>query len=223
MSSMSLTRGRAYPRSRGGTTSSCLTARPKWGLSPLARGNRGRHLRHAPAGGPIPARAGEPSSFAAIAACKRAYPRSRGGTAVLRVGGSPDQGLSPLARGNRRLCSGARRPARPIPARAGEPFMGSPLVRLMWAYPRSRGGTGLARPYSRQVRGLSPLARGNPTGCALMCLRVGPIPARAGEPCRLVIHPSPGGAYPRSRGGTSATPAVPCNEPGLSPLARGNR
>ena len=52
---------RAYPRSRGGTLSTCSVAVACAGLSPLARGNL-LHRANRPAYlGPIPARAGEPT------------------------------------------------------------------------------------------------------------------------------------------------------------------
>ncbi len=72
---------RAYPRSRGGTFGRLLFIRLRKGLSPLARGNHRAGLERLDRHGPIPARAGEPSSLQRKAFLRRAYPRSRGGTA----------------------------------------------------------------------------------------------------------------------------------------------
>ena len=56
------------------------------GLSPLARGNLLRHAPRVSAGGPIPARAGQPCGVALIPRLAGAYPRSRGATfAVLGI------------------------------------------------------------------------------------------------------------------------------------------
>ena len=50
----------------------------------------------------------------------------------------------------------------------------------------------------------------------------GPIPAYAGEPCKLQTDGDPRGAYPRVCGGTvAATPSLPTTD-GLSPRMRGN-
>ena len=56
---------------------------------------------------------------------------------------------------------------------------------------------------NRSHQGLSPLARGNLPLVANILFPIGPIPARAGEPFRLIEANGILGAYPRSRGGTS--------------------
>ena len=173
---------KAYPRSRGGTWSSCCSIKGEKGLSPLARGNlNSRPLQHANHG-PIPARAGEPPTRTSRRSDHRAYPRSRGGTTAATALRRPGSGLSPLARGNLEAWHFPGRVQGPIPARAGEP---PPPVRLngySGAYPRSRGGT--ARPIAQMSLslGLSPLARGNLGDSCFLTATLGPIPARAGEP-----------------------------------------
>ena len=72
----------AYPRSRGGTCRMQRAAQVDQGLSPLARGNPTTNSNAFLLTGPIPARAGEPRLDCAPGCWKRAYPRSRGGTAV---------------------------------------------------------------------------------------------------------------------------------------------
>ena len=93
---------RAYPRSRGGTSKLLRLRWPseglsptrggtvldadaidrEMGLSPLTRGNHHLPARITRLFGPIPAHAGEPSNTMCRLCCWRAYPRSRGGTAV---------------------------------------------------------------------------------------------------------------------------------------------
>ena len=151
-----------------------------------------------------------------------AYPRSRGGTANEVLGGLAEQGLSPLARGNLLANASLTLSGGPIPARAGEPLAWFPVMAVVRAYPRSRGGTvERASPVLGSL-GLSPLARGNHIDGAEVQWRVGPIPARAGEPygaswAAATVGPIPARAgepdwaagkihearaYPRSRGGT---------------------
>ena len=91
-------------------------------------------------------------------------------------------GLSPLARGNQPSDVAMFRPAGPIPARAGEPLYTFSQALRSGAYPRSRGGTGHHLHRVARHKGLSPLARGNHWGVSEADVRVGPIPARAGEP-----------------------------------------
>ncbi len=75
-----LTTPRAYPRMHGGTRQHSQLWRLNWGLSPHARGNRGRCRDQSPPCGPIPACTGEPKPDCFIALLRRAYPRMHGGT-----------------------------------------------------------------------------------------------------------------------------------------------
>ena len=70
----------AYPRSRGGTEAKLADEPVIVGLSPLARGNQMDEIDALNITGPIPARAGEPSSASHARRSSWAYPRSRGGT-----------------------------------------------------------------------------------------------------------------------------------------------
>ena len=153
----------AYPRSRGETAT---PHRPTWsgkGLSPLARGNQSKLLTQRTKPGPIPARAGKPLSVMRCLLVSGAYPRSRGETRRETDRRTPGKGLSPLARGNQ---VGGKEQADiegPIPARAGKPSTSLNHEHYLRAYPRSRGETAFARPCTTCPRGLSPLARGNPS------------------------------------------------------------
>ena len=132
---------RAYPRSRGGTCFGGLGTSMRGGLSPLARGNPAGIAGAVLAGGPIPARAGEPIRRPPSWLLPWAYPRSRGGTRSFVNNEKALQGLSPLARGNLGGLGVGLAAGGPIPARAGEPTCPPLLQRSRRAYPRSRGGT----------------------------------------------------------------------------------
>ena len=172
----------AYPRSRGATSAGVSAMSARAGLSPLPRGNLALQATEHGGCGPIPAPAGQPPWTAWRTWNFAAYPRSRGATAYGVAVGHCALGLSPLPRGNQ------LRPARdkpcpgPIPAPAGQPPKSSQPMRILWAYPRSRGAT-CPRPWRRcRQKGLSPLPRGNPPlGIRPPCL-LGPIPAPAGQP-----------------------------------------
>ncbi len=153
----------------------------------------------------------------------RAYPRSRGGTALPAQAGNAGKGLSPLARGNPVCARNERLAPGPIPARAGEPDELAAAECARRAYPRSRGGTTPLGRHNAAARGLSPLARGNQRLLEHALSQRGPIPARAGEPASISSALAGSGAYPRSRGGTDSTNAQRAFLCGLSPLARGNR
>ena len=98
-----------------------LPTRPPPGLSPRARGNPGAAARAAARSGSIPASAGEPTVFAAVASLARVYPRERGGTVGFGDDSVRNTGLSPRARGNPITDGGKLSPAK--------------------VYPRERGGT----------------------------------------------------------------------------------
>ena len=151
-----------------------------------------------------------------------AYPRSHGATWCRRPLFAGTRGLSPLARGNRTPERSAEDLAGPIPARTGQPRCCGFWCGLLRAYPRSHGATGGVGVVQHFAGGLSPLARGNLLGMAGNVVKVGPIPARTGQPCGCAIAPRPRRAYPRSHGATTLATACSTGCPGLSPLARGN-
>ena len=152
---------RAYPRSRGATILVAVQWHGTTGLSPLARGNRRALARRCRAGGPIPARAGQPMPVTPQGGAQGAYPRSRGATISAFQSRARCRGLSPLARGNRESAAPSARTAGPIPARAGQPFLQRLGCLGGRAYPRSRGATTSLRFTRTWPQGLSPLARGN--------------------------------------------------------------
>ena len=135
----------------------------------------------------------------------RAYPRSRGATVEGEDTPRQMKGLSPLARGNHLGDHFFGLPQGPIPARAGQPWWPGRCSDGARAYPRSRGATVKTIRNNHQLRGLSPLARGNQLIYGDLLGVVGPIPARAGQPGGELGLGAGDGAYPRSRGATSRT------------------
>ena len=192
----------AYPRSRGATPNVFLLDGKGRGLSPLARGNHAASSSPRRASGPIPARAGQPSWPHWVQPIWRAYPRSRGATAMSPSMAWSNLGLSPLARGNPAGAVPGGGHAGPIPARAGQPTPPLQFAFSAWAYPRSRGATTPPTQPCAPAWGLSPLARGNPSAPDQSERRRGPIPARAGQPVGVAVHFHFLRAYPRSRGAT---------------------
>ena len=215
-------RAGAYPRSRGETRNNIHTLLSKAGLSPLTRGNLPLPASGTQKQGPIPAHAGEPIRTSRILWCSWAYPRSRGGTVGQAGERHLEQGLSPLTRGNPQRHDRLQVVYGPIPAHAGEPSRRPRQCGQLWAYPRSRGGTGVDHDETPTGGGLSPLTRGNPTVFYLGIRTCGPIPAHAGEPCRRCRCRHSWRAYPRSRGGTVSPTQSLRRIVGLSPLTRGN-
>ena len=180
---------------------------------------QGEGVRH----GPIPAHAGEPTKRLLRRFLAWAYPRSRGGTQIKSRLPRLRRGLSPLTRGNRGSPGQVVARAGPIPAHAGEPGNQNCQGPGVWAYPRSRGGTGRVASLPSCAGGLSPLTRGNHQMTKMDDLPDGPIPAHAGEPGFRSNRRRAVRAYPRSRGGTLAKPPSIRIAKGLSPLTRGNR
>ena len=89
-------------------------------------------------------------------------------------------------------------------------------------YPRVCGGAPATHPRGGICRGLSPRVRGsrlaNPRGRE----QLGSIPACAGEPCRLSLHPHSAWVYPRVCGGARREAAAGRPSQGLSPRVRGS-
>ena len=221
-----------------------MAARPRPGLSPRMRGNRGH--------GSIPAHAGEPrcDGRGTQRWLDGVYPRACGGTRRRCRRVRPlAAGLSPRMRGNLARSAPPRRPGS-IPAHAGEPT--SMTEHPSRVYPRACGGTVAVKEDADVTTGLSPRMRGNlphavrtgraprrvyPRACGgtnphdpragPIALERGSIPAHAGEP-----KSSHAGADPAEMGVLIGSIPAHAGEPvagssgvrgwGLSPRMRGN-
>ena len=155
-----------YPRWRGGTANTPRSRPYHAGLSPLARGNPRATRPAIERPRSIPAGAGEPNPAIVVGPLSQVYPRWRGGTGAETARHCSGEGLSPLARGNRVVASKVHLAQRSIPAGAGEPPSHSHTYDYDSVYPRWRGGTRRTAMTDRATKGLSPLARGNPSRSA---------------------------------------------------------
>ena len=91
----------AYPRTSGATGWVHANRLADGGLSPHERGNHYAGTLTHGTSGPIPARAGQPSSMQDPDPRIRAYPRTSGATMLEGARNDPEWGLSPHERGNR--------------------------------------------------------------------------------------------------------------------------
>ena len=192
-----------YPRVCGGTELGGFAQAIVGGLSPRVRGNPQGCSRRTPRRRSIPACAGEPHLPYLTKSRCRVYPRVCGGNRV--------------SRDWRVVNSGS------IPACAGEPWFHTDIYSGPAVYPRVCGGTGEWLPPDAFVWGLSPRVRGNHNYSSHVSLRVGSIPACAGEPVTLQKWDLYREVYPRVCGGTCSTCILSPSRTGLSPRVRGNQ
>ena len=130
-------------------------------------------------------------------------------------------GLSPRVRGNRCRSYPVSRPARSIPACAGEPQPRSPRPAAC-IYPRVCGGTTAGLSGMGNAAGLSPRVRGNPDDHIANTYAARSIPACAGEPIPAGEWLALPAVYPRVCGGTPSGHNPSQFIIGLSPRVRGN-
>ena len=206
----------------GGTSSQNRAGLRHRGLSPRVRGNPGRLRVAALILRSIPACAGEPFCCAGWGWSRTVYPRVCGGTGAGGVVAEGIGGLSPRVRGNRPSRWGWRRPARSIPACAGEPTAPAASSTNTRVYPRVCGGTQGKFSGAATGTGLSPRVRGNRPLHFLIGDGPRSIPACAGEPSCSDRNASRAEVYPRVCGGTPAATSRRAALRGLSPRVRGN-
>ena len=192
------------------------------GLSPRMRGNPWSPQFSSAFQRSIPAYAGEPARSRGICRCSRVYPRVCGGTGSTPGVSGSIFGLSPRMRGNLREIPIARRPARSIPAYAGEPSARYTMRRRNAVYPRVCGGTHRSANHDQSSAGLSPRMRGNRVQQLRSEEECGSIPAYAGEPRRAALRAARLWVYPRVCGGTWFRHFGERLVYGLSPRMRGN-
>ena len=214
---------RVYPRECGGTPNAVLVRLDYLGLSPRVRGNLLDILPRRCNHGSIPASAGEPAKRILENGNLGVYPRECGGTSLICHWPKYDGGLSPRVRGNRGHEQTTTSPGGSIPASAGEPRGHRGAGADTRVYPRECGGT--IGGFVRNIfgSGLSPRVRGNRRALRAAGLRLGSIPASAGEPSSSGARPCRGRVYPRECGGTTIVGADETLAMGLSPRVRGNR
>ena len=189
------------PRVRGGAVYAIRNHEGKWGRSPRARGSPKPGGGRRDGAGAIPACAGEPASSAQAPRRSRGDPRVRGGAGDRRALRTFDKGRSPRARGSRRHDHCLDRPYGAIPACAGEPRSRRTEVSSTRGDPRVRGGATRGSRGGSTSPGRSPRARGSQPAVARVQVRLGAIPACAGEPSYRRRQRVPSRGDPRVRGG----------------------
>ena len=110
-----------YPRVCGGTLGLRCHLLGGMGLSPRVRGNPKPPTKPLPPARSIPACAGEPQAVVSLRVMSEVYPRVCGGTILVTLGPSSQNGLSPRVRGNPGHPQARNPGERSIPACAGEP------------------------------------------------------------------------------------------------------
>ena len=210
-----------YPRWRGEHLLAGEYAPRHAGLSPLARGTpysfRTLHeiCRFIPAG------AGNTEIADSNKMEFSVYPRWRGEHPHYAGIVREKSGLSPLARGTRRLRAALFLCLRFIPAGAGNTAADSRADHHRPVYPRWRGEHGRVPEILNRSHGLSPLARGTLNLNVFQSIFLRFIPAGAGNTNFLNLFFSRNSVYPRWRGEHPPAPVSISPAVGLSPLARG--
>ncbi len=100
-----------------------------------------------------------------------------------------------------------------IPASAGEPCIGKPIICSMKVYPRECGGTMTLSPFLFCSNGLSPRVRGNRPRQTHRPRTSRSIPASAGEPASVRAFYPLFWVYPRECGGTDVGLCKNCRQP----------
>ena len=181
----------------GGTNDAIANRDAVWGLSPRVRGNHVHQVGQRVASGSIPACAGEPPPPTAARLSPAVYPRVCGGTDDPGDAGGIGVGLSPRVRGNQLPEHFGHVLIGSIPACAGEPPRLTKSSATYPVYPRVCGGTDSTSAPPSRPSGLSPRVRGNRPDSKISKLRLGSIPACAGEPTVLDAGVAVTGVYPR--------------------------
>ena len=211
-----------YPRVGGGTLVELPISYDGRGLSPRGRGNPNQAVHDTNDAGSIPAWAGEPPRQPSAGTGAGVYPRVGGGTPMRYLCPITGAGLSPRGRGNRQRGYRTGHALGSIPAWAGEPRLARSRSGKVAVYPRVGGGTPKPSWTCRNLLGLSPRGRGNPSRNTRPTGSKGSIPAWAGEPDeRRTLLPLRR-VYPRVGGGTPFQHGHVWQRRGLSPRGRGN-
>ena len=172
--------------------------------------------------GSIPARAGEPTWCLAGSLVRRVDPRACGGASWDGAPVAGSSGRSPRVRGSPAGHTTTRVAAGSIPARAGEPGGPARGRVCLEVDPRACGGATAHTGRERSPRGRSPRVRGSPSRTSESSLRLGSIPARAGEPDTAPPRRRAQRVDPRACGGAEACATKQNRAWGRSPRVRGS-
>ena len=212
-----------HPRACGGASASAQASALRRGSSPRVRGSRELSVCCPSRVRFIPARAGEPLVPRPAHQRAQVHPRACGGALIPRRRLGSSCGSSPRVRGSPRSAPSRRIAPGFIPARAGEPSATRPERRRTTVHPRACGGARRARTTGDTLTGSSPRVRGSPAAVGARPLRLGFIPARAGEPATTPRCARTSLVHPRACGGAGMSSIRTVTFPGSSPRVRGSR
>ena len=193
------------------------------GPSPRVRGKRLPVCLPVPAGGSIPARAGETPAASTVQDATWVHPRACGGNfrVVSRMWACG--GPSPRVRGKRAGPSRSPDMAGSIPARAGETSQPRKAPMRWGVHPRACGGNERIMAAQAKADGPSPRVRGKRGAPRVRDRRGRSIPARAGETRAEAFLLHEPGVHPRACGGNFAAMRLARPRTGPSPRVRGKR
>ncbi len=173
--------------------------------------------------GSIPAGAGEPYCRGKTGAQGRVHPRRCGGASIKNNQSNLPPGPSPQVRGSRAEGHPGDRTRGSIPAGAGEPSRGGRPAPGLGVHPRRCGGAWPCCAATHASWGPSPQVRGSHGDGIAVQVKIGSIPAGAGEPWKSPTPPCRAGVHPRRCGGASVTGSFPAVIRGPSPQVRGSQ
>ena len=210
-----------HPRACGGSHVLVQLMGVVRGTSPRVRGKRtAGGLRH-PGLGYIPARAGEARSSTTPPTTAWVHPRACGGSASSHHAQAVWQGTSPRVRGKQVGRAPGERDRGYIPARAGEAPRPAPPLPWPAVHPRACGGSHVGEEGVITLYGTSPRVRGKRVLQPSGDLRVGYIPARAGEASTTGSRTRGTAVHPRACGGSVIGGIALPRKYGTSPRVRG--
>ena len=217
-------RGKAdHPRSCGANRHDQIVGILHGGSSPLVRGQHTPYIIGVNKKRIIPARAGPTARRAGESKEQADHPRSCGANFLQFGNDGFDLGSSPLVRGQQTFITRNLPVRRIIPARAGPTRWGRSRGRGTADHPRSCGANRPSSTASLSPLGSSPLVRGQRRPRRRYASRGRIIPARAGPTDGVVIATRRLSDHPRSCGANDGTSIGPYQNPGSSPLVRGQR
>ena len=210
-----------HPRGCGESMANRPVVLNESGPSPRVRGIPTTPERGAPAGGSIPAGAGNPSLIGIPICLERVHPRGCGESGAARPVAGVIRGPSPRVRGIRRLPALRGGHAGSIPAGAGNPSPPRRRAAPGGVHPRGCGESVIGGQIVSQAAGPSPRVRGIPIAGPLQSLPSRSIPAGAGNPVHHGEAQGVEGVHPRGCGESQAIRVPIDDHDGPSPRVRG--
>ena len=195
---------------------------PMQGSSLRAQGSHARRSDDLAARGFIPACAGEPEDWQRVTDNFRVHPCVRRGADPPPSSPAECEGSSLRAQGSLLTTPQAFTRTGFIPACAGEPGFRSDQGPIVRVHPCVRRGAAVMRSLCRANEGSSLRAQGSPTRRLILHVRIGFIPACAGEPPAADLSQGRDGVHPCVRRGASDCPHHAGRRPGSSLRAQGS-